>query len=267
MNDFVTSCLNDFAPCSGGCRTEEFNLSLIGRLTSLKSVRSFLPGLNLFFNQINLNLPEIISFEKKTESKNIKKLKNFFNHFGSDKSSSHSYHKVYGYFFKKINRYKKLKILEIGLGSNNPNIVSFMPSEFKPGSSLRALKSFFPNAEIFGADIDKEILFKEERIKTSFVDQLDFSSFFKMHENFNSPEYDIIIEDGLHSLSSSLNTLVFALQKIKNNGLIFLEDLNNPNNEWGIITFLLCQSGYYAKLIESRGLILVISKNKKMFSR
>jgi hypothetical protein len=263
MQDFITTCLNDFAPCAGGCKTEELNLSLSGRLAALKSVKSFLPGLNLFFNQININLPEIISFKKERESQNAKKLKKFFNHFKSDKSFSHSYHKVYGFYFGRINRYKKLKILEIGLGSNNSKIPSFMSLEHKPGSSLRAFKNFFPKAEIFGADIDKDILFKEERIKTSFVDQLDFDSFFKMHENFNFPEYDIIIEDGLHSFSSSLNTLIFALQKIKNDELIFLEDLSNPNNEWGIITYLLTQAGYYGKLIESDGLMLVVSKSKK----
>ena len=34
-------------------------------------------------------------------------------------------------------------------------------------------KEYFSNAEIYGADIDKNVLFFENRIKTYHVDQLD----------------------------------------------------------------------------------------------
>ena len=43
----------------------------------------------------------------------------------------------------------------------------------KPGASLRVWRDYFPNAIIYGADIDKDILFAEERIKTFYIDQLD----------------------------------------------------------------------------------------------
>ena len=38
----------------------------------------------------------------------------------------------------------------------------------KPGASLRAWRDYFENALIYGADIDKNILFKENRINTFF---------------------------------------------------------------------------------------------------
>ena len=35
-----------------------------------------------------------------------------------------------------------------------------------PGASLRVWKDFFSNAKIYGSDIDKDILFNEDRIFT-----------------------------------------------------------------------------------------------------
>ena len=43
-------------------------------------------------------------------------------------------------------------------------------------ASLYMWQEYFPNAEIFGADVDKRILFNEGRIKTYFVDQYSFES-------------------------------------------------------------------------------------------
>ena len=61
--------------------------------------------------------------------------------------------------------------MEVGLGSNNTELLSNMGSDGKPLASLRAWRDYFPNAQIYGADIDKDILTNEERIKTFFVDQ------------------------------------------------------------------------------------------------
>ena len=55
-----------------------------------------------------------------------------------------------------------------------------MTSTGKPGASLKVWKDYFKNAKIFGADIDKRILFQEERINTYEVNQLDPSSIKKM---------------------------------------------------------------------------------------
>jgi hypothetical protein len=40
----------------------------------------------------------------------------------------------------------------------------------KPGASLYVWRDFFPNAYIFGADIDKEVLFNDKRITTGYID-------------------------------------------------------------------------------------------------
>jgi hypothetical protein len=43
---------------------------------------------------------------------------------------------------------------------------------FKPGGSLRTFQKYL-DANVYGADFDKKILFQEKRIKTFFVNQLD----------------------------------------------------------------------------------------------
>jgi hypothetical protein len=68
---------------------------------------------------------------------------------------------------------KPLRIFELGLGSNNPHLVSSMGSTGRPGASLRGWKELFPYATVFGADIDRAALFQEDRIKTFYCDQLD----------------------------------------------------------------------------------------------
>ena len=46
-----------------------------------------------------------------------------------------------------------------------------MEKEFNPGASLRAWRDYFVKADIYGADIDKKILFNENKIKNFYVDQ------------------------------------------------------------------------------------------------
>lgn len=77
-------------------------------------------------------------------------------------------------------------ILEIGLGTNDPTLVSSMGSGGRPGPSLYAFKQYLPNANIYGADIDKDILFNEERINTCYVDQLDIKTFDNIKNTFGT---------------------------------------------------------------------------------
>ena len=56
-------------------------------------------------------------------------------------------------------------------------------------------------------------MFKEERIKTYFVDQTDLSSFELLEKNLVE-KFDLIIDDGLHSPNSNIAVLIFALKKL-----------------------------------------------------
>lgn len=146
-----------------------------------------------------------------------------FNKYGSDKASVHDYHRVYGPLIA-ANRNKALRILEIGLGTNDPDLVSNMGLTGRPGASLRAFRDFLPNAILFGADIDRKILFREERIETVFVDQTKPEAFSELLRLGN--DFDIIIDDGLHAPDANLATMSFALRTLKPGGIFIIEDIS-----------------------------------------
>ena len=150
---------------------------------------------------------------------------NMFLKYGSDKSRFHDYHHAYAHIIKLIGQNKKIRLLEVGIGTNTAGFISTMGEAGVPGASLRAWREIFPAADIFGADLDESILFSEERIKTFKVDQMDQSTFTNLYENCGSQKFDVIIDDGLHAPAANLNTLLFALGAINNEGWIVIEDI------------------------------------------
>jgi len=152
---------------------------------------------------------------------------------GSDKARAHRYTAVYSALFKP--RYdQRLRIVELGLGTNNPDAPSSMGVFAIPGASLRGWRDLFPNAQVYGADIDRRILFQEERIKTFYCDQLDSSS---VRELWSQPELqdgaDIIIDDGLHTMEANVHFLEESLDRLRPGGIFITEDiLRNRVDDW-----------------------------------
>jgi SAM-dependent methyltransferase len=150
---------------------------------------------------------------------------------GSDKGSHditkswHNYTIVYNELFKD-RRVDTLRVFELGLGTNNTYIPSNMGKYGKPGASLRGWKEYFPNADIFGADIDRNILFTEERIKTYFCDQTE-PRLIKMMWDEKDLElpFDIIIEDGLHTFEANVCFFENSVHKLAKNGIYVIEDI------------------------------------------
>lgn len=146
--------------------------------------------------------------------------------YGSDKGNGwHTYTPVYFKIFKGLFE-RKLKIFELGIGTNNPNLPSTMGMIGRPGASLRGWRECFPNAEIFGADIDRNILFSEDRIATFYCDQLDSTA---IQGLWREPELhegaDVIIDDGLHTFEANANFLAGSLQYVRADGFYMVEDI------------------------------------------
>lgn len=176
------------------------------------------------------------------------RLRDLFLHYGSDKSSVHNYHILYAYVVEQLGVNSELSLLEIGLGTNNPKLVSSMGARGKPGASVRAFRDMLPNSHIIGADIDRDILFTEDRIETVYVDQLTRSSF----ADLEKIHYDVIIDDGLHSIGANLNTLLFALPRLKMNGWVIIEDIGKTNkhvDNWFVVDHILKGDSRYETFI------------------
>lgn len=166
--------------------------------------------------------------------------KGFINHeikkpYSKYNRKPHTYTSFYHSIFNLSRENVKL-LFECGLGTNNPNLKSNMTENGIPGASLRVWRDYFFNANIYGGDIDKNILFKEEKIKTFYVDQLDTSSIRQMWANIEVENFDIIIDDGLYEPEANLNFFFNSFSKLKKNGVYIIEDVSNkyldylPNN-------------------------------------
>ena len=195
-------------------------------------------------------------------------LTNLMNKYGSDKGGKNNHHN-YSLFYSEVFGTKRKLIknfLEVGLGTNNTSIPSNMGESGKPLASLMAWRDYFPNANIFGADIDKEILKNDNRIKTCFVDQTDPVTISEMFKNFGVDKYDIIIEDGLHEYNANITFFENSISYLSSDGIFIIEDIyykdikkfkkyfSNTNYNFSIIEL------YHSKNIANNCLIK-ITKN------
>lgn len=167
--------------------------------------------------------------------KNLKcKISSLCDIYGSDKGSltednhfyswpAHTYADYYSKLFSHCNNYIH-HVFECGLGTNKLNMPSSMGLKGKPGASLRVWRDFFPNATIIGADIDSDILFEEDRIKTFYVDQTSVESISNLWLKIPG-KFDIMIDDGLHTFHAGRILFENSVQKLSDNGIYIIEDV------------------------------------------
>jgi hypothetical protein len=149
---------------------------------------------------------------------------------GSDKGPIwHYYSRFYYTLFEPV-RTQPLNVFELGLGTNNVDISSNMGAHGKPGASLYAWAKYFSDADIYGADIDKECLFDhlKYRIRTFYCDQTNPEIIQEMwnNEDLRDVDFDILIEDGLHEPFANKIFFEQSIHKIKKGGVYIIEDIN-----------------------------------------
>ena len=137
----------------------------------------------------------------------------------------HTYSTIYHNLFDHCKNHVNL-VFECGIGTNDINLPSNMTANSKPGASLKVWKNYFPKAQIYGADIDDKILFQEERIATFQVDQLNKLSIERMWTRINKVDFDLIIDDGLHTCEAGLNLFLNSFKKLKKRGVYIIEDVH-----------------------------------------
>jgi hypothetical protein len=216
----ITDEFENYVPASSG------KYKPLSRQT-INEIKIFPKTFTELLNNIGFNfeVTPLNEFITENDNKNAQIISNLFNKHGSDTAKTHGYDLIYSKIFNSMDINEDGSILEIGLGTNNKEILSNMNGLGKPGGSLKALRDFFPNKFIYGADIDREILIEDDRIKCFYLDQLNFKTFQELDLNIKE-NLDLIIDDGLHSVLANMNTLKFGLKKIKKGGFIVIEDIN-----------------------------------------
>ena len=116
------------------------------------------------------------------------------------------------------------KVLELGVGT----VVSMKHVEgYIPGASLRMWRDFFPNAQVYGTDIDPRCMFEDDRIKTFLVNTTRERELKKLIQEIGS-DIDSVIDDGPHQVRVQLRT-VRSLMPLLNKGVIYIiEDSHHP---------------------------------------
>jgi hypothetical protein len=219
----ITETFPLFTPRSSGSYSARSKLTI-------SSINKVIPSLISLQTTLGSKLLQVENIENCTKTtldrKSSEELKLLLESYGSDKTNPHNYHYLYGPILSNKNEIKN--IFEIGLGTKNINIVSNMGVDGKVGASLRAFRDYCPNANIVGADIDREILFTENRISTYFVDQTKPETLDYILPNISN-EFDLLIDDGLHSPNANIAVISFAINKIKKGGWIVIEDISDES--------------------------------------
>jgi hypothetical protein len=162
---------------------------------------------------------------------NTTELCDLFYKYKSDKCPKvyHTYSPVYYENLKNI-KYNSLEVLEIGIGTNKL-MKPICGHEYSAGASLRAWRDFFKNSFIYGLDIDKNVLFEEERIKCFYTDQSKkeclLSTIEEIRKFKKNPKlkFDLIIDDGSHIIDHMILSFNVLKEFLNVGGFYIIEDI------------------------------------------
>lgn len=151
--------------------------------------------------------------------------------YGTDKCPQikHSYTPFY---YKLLNgRRKSIRnVLEIGIGyyktMKDEEIVydKGLKRYYHKGASLKMWRDFFPNAQIFGADIRPETLFEDERIKTYLCDERKKEDLEHLIAQTGS-DIDLVIDDASHHVADQIFMAKTLLPLLDEGGICSIEDV------------------------------------------
>jgi SAM-dependent methyltransferase len=139
------------------------------------------------------------------------------------RKDSCGYQDIYAQILKNL-RGRDIRILEIGIGVNDPTAKSGMSENHRPGASLNGWCGYFPGAEVHGADVDRRCLVDSDQYKTHFADQLDVGSLQSLAIELGG-EFDLVVDDGLHTPEANANVIAAFLPLLKPHGILVVEDI------------------------------------------
>lgn len=222
------------------------------------SLKTSLPRQNIedkviAYKKPNLNHSFLVQYAKYDSSE----MNSLCDKYGSDKGESnaknnpytwvsHNYADFYQLIFS-LSKYNIQCVVECGIGTNDPNRISSMGVNAKPGASLRVWRDYFPNAEVIGCDIDSNILFIEDRILTYQCDQTDPKSIksFIHNAKLHEQSIDIIIDDGLHKFEAGRCFFENMIELLSKSGIYIIEDIS-VKDMYSYKDYFQCKSDTYA---------------------
>ena len=142
-------------------------------------------------------------------------LKNIFQKYQTDKFTSHCYLEIYAEIFDPIKEQIN-NLLEIGVWK---------------GGSMSLWNDYFLDANIYGIDInDLPIDFIIKPRMTFYKDNAYDINFIQQNFIDKSITFDVLIDDGPHTLSSMQFFAQHYSKLLNNNGILVIEDI--PDINW-----------------------------------
>jgi len=144
----------------------------------------------------------------------------------TDKNTCHSYLPVYQKLFES-KKYDNNNILEIGIGEPKQNKEN--------GGSIKLWHDYFENSIIHGldihdiSDVNEEIIDKQRIKLYTSVDAYE-KTFIECAFIKNNIKFDILIDDGPHTLDSMIFFVKHYLPLLKDDGILVIEDI--PDINW-----------------------------------
>ena len=150
-------------------------------------------------------------------------LKNLIDNKLTDKNTFHSYLELY----ELLLRHKKstaTNVLEI-IGSSDVGSIKLWHDYF-PAATVHAVYPFKKDLN------DMNDIKDNEKIKIyNSVDPYELNYFFK---NFSDYKFDMVLDDGDHSLNSMISFITLYTKVLKDDGILIIEDIQS----WDHVEFL-----------------------------
>lgn len=145
--------------------------------------------------------------------------------YGTDKCPQifHDYTPVYYELFKYPEGVRK--VLEVGIG--NPSKMKHINEKYSLGASLKMWREFFPNAQIYGIDHDKDTIFQDERITTYHLNSYKTNHVDWLFSQIGG-DIDLVVDDGNHEIVAQVKTAKNILPHLKKGAIYVCEDSKDP---------------------------------------
>lgn len=137
------------------------------------------------------------------------------NGYDTDKFTDHSYLEPYEKLLNHL-KYEQVDILEIGVWT---------------GGSIQLWSDFFVNGNVYGIDIrsqqqiNQNLLHNPKNVKL-YLESNAYDKEF-IDKNLSEMKFDIIIDDGPHTLQSMIFLVEQYSKILKNNGVLVIEDVQD----------------------------------------
>jgi 8-demethyl-8-alpha-L-rhamnosyltetracenomycin-C 2'-O-methyltransferase len=155
-----------------------------------------------------------------------------FEKYYSDKCPQLGLHSYSPIYYEYLSEYKEtfLDIIEIGVG-NKELMGRYLGENYQIGASLKAWRDFFVNASVYGLDIRKDVLFKEDRLACFYTDQgseVELENAINEIKKYKGDEsllFDLIVDDGSHRFDHISTSFNCFSKYVKSGGFYIIEDV------------------------------------------